>query len=47
MAIINISLGVLAVILGLLVLIFPKLLRISVGLYLLIWGIVQVVRDLV
>jgi uncharacterized membrane protein HdeD (DUF308 family) len=35
--------AILAVIFGLLVLAFPKLLRWTVGLYLLIWGILQLV----
>jgi uncharacterized membrane protein HdeD (DUF308 family) len=34
--------GVLAIIAGLLVLVFPKLVRVVLGLYLLIWGILQV-----
>ena len=33
--------GILAIIVGLLVLIWPKLLRVAVGLYLIIWGILQ------
>jgi len=35
--------AVLAIILGLLVLVFPKLLRWGVGLYFLIWGILQLI----
>jgi len=34
--------GILAIIVGLLILIFPKLLRIGIGLYLIIIGILQV-----
>jgi hypothetical protein len=37
---ISISAG-LAILIGLLVLVFPKLLRVAVGLYLIIWGILQ------
>jgi len=37
--------GVLAIIIGLLVLIFPKLLRIGVGLYLIVMGILQLVAQ--
>jgi len=36
--------GVLSIIIGLLVLIFPKLLRIGIGLYLIIIGILQVLQ---
>lgn len=35
----------LAIIVGLLILIFPKLLRIGVGLYLILWGILQLIPD--
>jgi hypothetical protein len=42
MEIMNISIGgVLAIIVGLLVLIWPKLLRLGVGIYFIIWGILQ------
>lgn len=37
--------GALAIIIGLLVLIFPKLLRVGVGLYLIIWGILQLIAQ--
>jgi len=33
----------LAIIVGLLILIFPKILRVGVGLYLIIWGILQMI----
>jgi len=35
--------AVLAVIFGILVLVFPKLIRWAVGLYFLIWGILQLI----
>ncbi|MBU3913463.1 MAG: DUF3096 domain-containing protein [Nanoarchaeota archaeon] len=35
----------LAILFGLLILLFPKLLRWGVGLYLLIWGIIQIVAN--
>lgn len=38
--------AILAVILGLLVLIWPKILNVAVGLWLLIYGIVQIVANL-
>lgn len=36
----------LAIIVGLLILIFPKLLRVGIGLYLIIWGILQMISGL-
>ena len=35
--------AVLAIIVGLLVLIWPKILRVALGLYLMIWGILQLI----
>ncbi|MBM3246986.1 DUF3096 domain-containing protein [Candidatus Pacearchaeota archaeon] len=35
--------AILAILFGLLVLIFPKLLRVALGLYLIIWGILQLI----
>lgn len=44
MVLISASIGAgLAVLIGLLILIFPKLLRVGVGLFLVIWGILQLV----
>lgn len=37
--------AILAIVLGILILIFPKLLRWGVGLYLLIFGIIQLVNQ--
>jgi len=39
---IGISAG-LAILIGLLVLVFPKLLRFAIGIYLIIWGILQLI----
>ena len=44
MAVISLAIsGILAIILGILVLVFPKLLRIAVGLWLIISGILQLI----
>jgi uncharacterized membrane protein HdeD (DUF308 family) len=43
MAILNLSMGILAIIIGLLVLIWPKILRLAVGFYFLLWGILQLI----
>ena len=46
MALLSLSIGAaLAILIGLLVLIFPKLLRVGVGLYLILWGILQLVAQ--
>jgi len=48
MAVISISLTIsalLAILLGILVLVFPKLLRWAVGLYLIIFGVLQLVNQ--
>lgn len=42
MALLSLSIGAgLSILIGVLVLIFPKLLRVGVGLFLIIWGILQ------
>jgi len=46
MALLSLSVGAgLAILIGILVLIFPKLLRVGVGLFLIIWGILQLVAQ--
>lgn len=36
--------ALLAIVLGILVLVFPKILRWAIGLYLLVWGILQMIN---
>jgi len=46
MVVLSLAIGAgLAILIGFLVLIFPKLLRIGVGLYLIIWGILQLIAQ--
>jgi len=46
MALLSLSVGAgLAILIGILVLIFPKLLRVGVGLFLIVWGILQLVAQ--
>jgi len=35
--------AILAILVGLLVLVWPKLLRVALGLYLIVWGILQLI----
>jgi len=46
MALLSLSIGAgLAVLIGVLVLIFPKLLRFGVGVFLIVWGILQLIAQ--
>jgi len=46
MALISLSIGAgLAILVGLLILVFPKLLRWGVGLYFIVWGILQLIAN--
>jgi hypothetical protein len=43
MVVISTIAAILAIIVGLLILVWPKLLRLGVGLYLIAWGILQLI----